>query len=110
MAVAFPPDFAEALCGLAPSFALAGEPNRRSAISAAIETGLANFCGAEACGVSDAAFARPLPREIPCAASTLATTRAISPRFTPLAITAAGGVAPAVASVPLAGLADGDDS
>ncbi len=63
-------------------FGLAGEEKKRPAISAAIAEG----CGTSfAAGIAGAGFGAPLPRTIPCPASTVSTMRAIVARSTPAA-------------------------
>src|SRR5882672_4994561 len=58
-------------------------PKRRSAISAAMDDGGANSFATGAAAGSGRDFGEPLPRAIPCEASTFSTTRAIAARSTP---------------------------
>ena len=65
------------------AFGFVAELKKRAAISAAMDDGLAASFGAGAAAGVGMDFGAPLPRAIPCAASTFSTTRAIAARSTP---------------------------
>ena len=65
-------------------FAFVAAPKKRSAISAAMDAELAGCLAVDGAAAGGVDVGTPLPRAIPCAASTVSTTRAIAARSTPL--------------------------